>query len=280
MLQTDRPAFTPPQPCGIITLTTDFGTCDCYAGAIKGVLLSINPECRPVDLTHDIPPQDIQAGALCLARACPFFPAGSVHLAVIDPGVGSVRRPLILVTERQYFIGPDNGLFSAVMQSAERFMCIEPTDASYFLQPVSTTFHGRDIFAPVCAHITRGIPLSGMGRLIDDPVRIETPAAAIDEQGRLSGTIIHIDRFGNLITDIPQALLAAAVQCGKTRIECAGKVIRRIYSSYAEAGGKEMFGIIGSGGTLEISRKNSSAQKALNARRGQRVSVSPAAPHR
>jgi len=264
----------PQSPNGIITLTTDFGTADWYAGALKGVLLSINPQCRPIDLTHGIPPQDIQAGLQYLAQACPLFPAGTVHIAVVDPGVGSSRRPIIVVTGKHCFIGPDNGLFTGVMQSAASYACIELTNTAFFLEAVSSTFHGRDIFAPVAAHITRGIAPLTMGRLIDDPVMLDIPAPAAGKDGCITGAIVHIDHFGNLITNIAAEAITHMAH-GGIEIACSGSIIRTFCSTYTQACAGELFGMFGSSGMLEISVKNASARLALKARRGQAVTVRP-----
>lgn len=273
MNDTGHLRFAAPAPCGIITLTTDFGNGDWYAGALKGVLLSINPQCRPVDLTHGIAPQNIQAGSFYLAQACPLFPVGTVHLAVVDPGVGSDRKALLVVTEQHYFVGPDNGLFTGVMQAASSFACIELTNTAYFLSAVSSTFHGRDIFAPAAAHITRGITPLAMGRLIDDPVMLAIPVPETGSDGCLTGAIVHMDHFGNLITNIAAESVARMAQQGEIEITCGVTIIRKLYSCYAQAPGEEPFGIIGSSRTLEISLKNASAREALNARRGQPVTV-------
>ncbi|MBM4310937.1 MAG: SAM-dependent chlorinase/fluorinase [Deltaproteobacteria bacterium] len=270
----DLPAAAP-APCGIITLTADFGTGDWYAGALKGVLMSINPQCRPVDLTHGIAPQDIQAGSFCLAQACPLFPAGTVHIAVVDPGVGSDRKPLLVVTEQHYFVGPDNGLFTGVMQAAASYACIELTNAAYFRSAVSSTFHGRDIFAPAAAHITRGIAPLAMGRLIDDPVMLAISVPETGADGCLTGAIVHMDHFGNLITNIAAESVARMAQQGEIAITCGGTILQRICSCYEQAPAGEPFGIIGSSRTLEISLRNASAREALNARRGQSVTVRP-----
>ncbi len=274
MNHANLPMTETPSPCGIVTLTTDFGAGDWYAGALKGVLLSINPQCFPVDLTHAIAPQDVQAGSLYLAQACPCFPAGTVHVAVIDPGVGSSRRPILVVTGKHCFIGPDNGLFTGVMQAASSFACIELTNTAYFLESVSSTFHGRDIFAPAAAHITRGIAPLAMGRLIDDPVMLDIAVPAAGPDGSLTGTIVHIDHFGNLITDIAAGSIAGMAQ-GGIEISCSGTIIRKLCSSYAQACAGELVGILGSSGTLEISAINASARLALKARRGQTVTVRP-----
>ncbi len=265
--------FAPPTPCGIVTLTTDFGSSDWYAGVLKGILLSINPQCRPVDLTHAIAPQDIAAGSFYLAQACPFFPAGTVHVGIVDPGVGSNRRALLVVTNQHCFIGPDNGLFTGVIQTASSYACVALTDTTYFLNPISTTFHGRDIFAPVAAHITRGIVPLQMGRMIDDFVMLDIPATDTGPDGCLTGIIVHMDHFGNLITNIAAHSVTNMSRHGEIEIACGSTIIGKLYHAYAQAAAGELFGIIGSSGTLEIAAANASARQALNARCGQPVTV-------
>jgi S-adenosylmethionine hydrolase len=278
MSNNNQPTFPPPPPCGIITLSTDFGISDSYAGALKGVLLSVNPGCRPIDLTHALAPQDVQAGSFHLTQACPFFPTGTVHLAVVDPGVGTERRPIIVVTEKYFFVGPDNGLFSGIMQGGSNYFCFEPINTQYFLSPVSSTFHGRDIFAPVAAYLTHGIAPAAMGRKIEDPVLLALPAPPTEENNCLTGSIVHIDHYGNLITNIPQDRVLRIAECGQIMIACNDTVIRKLYTAYAQADENELFGIIGSGGMLEISAKNNSARLATGALRSQRVSVSADPP--
>jgi hypothetical protein len=197
-----------------------------------------------------------------------------VHVAVVDPGVGGSRLPIAVVTGRHCFIGPDNGLFTGVMLAASSFACIELTNTAYFLETVSSTFHGRDIFAPAAAHITRGIAPLAMGRLIDDPVMLDSAAPAAGPDGSLTGAIVHIDHFGNLITNITAESIAGMARDG-IEISCSGTVISRLCSSYDQARAGELLGIFGSSGMLEISARNASARLALQARRGQSVTVRP-----
>lgn len=195
---------------GMVTLLTDFGLQDVYVGVIKGVIAQINPELQVIDLTHQVPPQNIAAGRFCLMNAAPYFPAGTVHLAVVDPGVGTSRRAIALQLPQGYFVGPDNGLFSGVIRLAEtepdaEIIAVELTNPNYWRTPQpSTTFHGRDIFAPVAAHLASGIPLEEFGNLINPETLIQSklPDCTMTD-GKIDGYIQYIDQFGNLITNIP-----------------------------------------------------------------------------
>ena len=176
-----------------ITLLTDFGTADYFVGAMKGAILSINPQAVIVDITHEIPAQDVAAGAFTLLAAFDTFPEGTVHVAVVDPGVGSERRPIVVSAGNHLFVGPDNGIFTYIYERDSSFEAVHITDEKYFRNPVSTTFHGRDIFAPVAAALSTGSDPAALGPQILDPIRL---FKSMEPQ------IIHIDRFGNLITNI------------------------------------------------------------------------------
>jgi S-adenosylmethionine hydrolase len=191
---------------GIITLLTDFGLADAYVGVMKGVMLHINPALHCVDLTHQVPPQDIATGAFQLQMAYPYFPQGTVHLAVVDPGVGSYRRAIALATDFGYCVGPDNGLFSRILQGRPANIAIELDQSKFWrIANPSVTFHGRDIFAPVAAHIASGIDLNQMGtRIALDSLQQLPPLGYQQTETGFSGHIQAIDHFGNLITSIPQ----------------------------------------------------------------------------
>jgi S-adenosylmethionine hydrolase len=195
----------------ILTLTTDFGTKDGFVGTLKGVIWSICPTVQIADISHEIPPQNVLSGAFTLYRAVPFFPKGSIHVAIVDPGVGTSRRPIAARIGEQTFIGPDNGLFTPMLENAERngwaAEIVHLTNKKYFLPDVSHTFHGRDIFAPVAAHLANGTPISELGPTIDDPVRLSMPRPEKTANGwRIH--IIRIDNFGNCSTDLRAACLA------------------------------------------------------------------------
>ena len=255
----------------IITLTTDFGLADVYVGVMKGVIFSINPACTIVDITHAIEPRNSVAGAFALECACPYFPAGAIHVAVVDPGVGSGRRALVVQTDRCLFVGPDNGIFSFALSAPGMKAVYELTASDYFLPEVSATFHGRDIFAPVAAHLTKGVRPERLGRRIDDPVMLPQAVPVMRGEGSLEGCIAHIDCFGNLTTTIRRDMLQGFFQQGGIRAEVKGAAITKIMPSYAAAQEGEPFCIIGSSGRLEISVKNSSAAQLLRACRGDSI---------
>ena len=256
----------------VITLLTDFGLKDYFVGAVKGVILSINPEARIVDLTHEIPEHDIEAAAFTLLAVSGSFPAGTINLAVVDPGVGSSRKPLLIVTHEQFFVGPDNGLFSYVME--DDAVVFELTNTDYFRQPLSQTFHGRDVFAPVAAALSSGIKPETLGKRIEKWVTLP-PLKPKKLPGGLEARVIHIDRFGNCITNLTPADIRVEEIGSVTQLRVGGKHIesfRRFYADNAR-GGKRPFAIWGSAGFLEISAENRSAAKLLGVTRGERVVV-------
>lgn len=238
-----------------ISLLTDFGTADYFVGAMKGVILSINPKAVVVDITHEIPAQDVAAGAFTLFAAYDAFPAGTIHVAVVDPGVGSARRPIVVSADDHLFVGPDNGLFTYIYD--RDFQAFHITASQYFRQPTSNTFHGRDIFAPIAAALSNGIDPASLGAQISDPIRLSLP---------VTPTIIHIDRFGNLITNIRQLPEGARLLVNGTSITA----FRRFFG---EAVGEEPFGIWGSTGFLEIAVNGGSAAKVLNVRRWTSITI-------
>jgi hypothetical protein len=239
----------------VVTLLTDFGTADYFVGAVKGAILSVNPQAVIVDITHEIPPQDIEAGAFTLLAAYKTFPAGTIHVGVVDPGVGSERRPIIVSANEQFFVGPDNGLFTYICDREPSHRIVHATSERYFRPSVSRTFHGRDIFAPVAAALSNGVALEEFGAEIDDAVRLpslETPLR-----------IIHIDRFGNCVTNITRA---------ETSLVVNGQTISEFREFYGEGDDESLFAIWGSAGFLEISVNGGSAAEILHARRGDEVS--------
>ncbi len=195
----------------LITLLTDFGTQDGFVAQMKGVILSINPDCTLIDVTHDIPPFSIRQAALVLKGITAYFPQGTVHLAVVDPGVGGVRKPMTLQALDSYFVGPDNGLFSWIMASTDEWEAREIVNTDLVSPNPHPTFHGRDIFAPTAAHLSLGWQFSKVGPLIQQPVCFSCPQPLTTPTG-LKGEIIHTDRFGNLTTNIDQSILIRAVK--------------------------------------------------------------------
>jgi S-adenosylmethionine hydrolase len=260
----------------LITLLTDFGTRDHFVAAVKGVILGLNPQARLVDITHEIPPQDIEAAAFTLLAACSSFPAGSIHVAVVDPGVGSSRRAILIDAGEQLFVGPDNGIFSYVCDTRAGAKIFHLTNTKYFRNPVSATFNGRDVFAPVAAALSNGVKPNVLGTKITDYVRLQPLKPEASKRGRLKGRIIHIDRFGNCITNItPKDLTAETIAAG-AKLKVKGKLVESFKNYFAEKTDRQekIFAIWGSAGFLEIVAANQSAAQLLNARRGEPVVVS------
>lgn len=257
----------------LITLLTDFGSQDYFVGAMKGAILSINPAANIVDITHEIPPQDVRAGAFNLLAVYRDFPAGTIHVGVVDPGVGSTRRGVVIGCAGQFFVGPDNGLFSWICEREESFRAFELSNEKFFRHPVSRTFHGRDIFAPVAAALSNGVSVAEFGPVIDDLIRLESLAPGTADDGRIEATIIHVDRFGNCITNLTREHFGAGARLIVSDREVSA--LREFFSE-GEQGGDALFCLVGSAGFLEIAARNSSAAKILGARRGDRVIVLPA----
>ena len=257
----------------IITLTTDFGLRDPFVGVMKGVILGICPEAHLVDLTHDIDPQDILGAQLALESSVPFFPVGTVHLAVVDPGVGSARRALAVQSAGQCFVGPDNGLLSFAFKTTG-WTAVSLTAEHYRRPHVSQTFHGRDVFAPAAAHLARGVRLEHFGPLVLDPVRLDLPAAR-EEGGALVGEVIAEDRFGNLITSLMAEGMARLAGGATVEVEVGDRRLGPLKASYAGAEPGVAAPIIGSQGRLEIFVREGSARAILGARRGTPVRARP-----
>jgi S-adenosylmethionine hydrolase len=253
-------------PSGVITLLTDFGLDDAYVGTVKGVLLAINPKARLVDLTHAVPPQDVRRAALLLETAWRYFPAGTVHLAVVDPGVGGPRRAIAVAAGGHYFVGPDNGLlgFCFALPGAKAVALTAPR---YHRHPVSRTFHGRDVFAPVAAHCSRGVPLAAFGPVVRDPVRPAAPQPS-RRGGRVTGEVLLVDRFGNLLTNlrgpaVPGPLAEGVLRIGRARI-------RGLVGTYAERPRRALGALVDSSGRIEVFVREGHA--------GRRLGLGPGAP--
>ena len=259
----------------LATLLTDFGTRDYYVGALKGALLSVSPRAQVVDLTHEIPAHDITAGAFALLAAYDAFPPRTVHVAVVDPGVGSARRPLLVVTRDYFFVGPDNGLFSYVCDREPGARAFHLTNESYFRPAVSSTFHGRDIFAPVAGALLNGVAPAELGAEITDHVRLAPLAPARAADGTLVAYVMHIDRFGNCVTNITRAELPDEACARGIHLQVGAHHIRtfRRFFTESEFVPREIFAIWGSAGFLEIAAARDSAAKMLGIGRGQQVLV-------
>lgn len=258
----------------IITLLTDFGTQDYFVGAIKGVILSANPAAAIVDITHDVPPQDIHAAAFNLLAVYNDFPSGTIHLAVVDPGVGSTRRPILIECAKQVFVGPDNGLFSWICEREAGFLARQLTNENFFRRPKSATFHGRDVFAPVAAALSKGVAPEEFGPTIVDLIELESLTPRTNYDGTVEAAIIHIDRFGNCITNLTSEHFSDDVS-RRLRLVVNGREINcfREFFSAAGAGDELLFMIPGSAGFIEIASQNSSAASILKVRRGQSVQL-------
>lgn len=256
----------------VITLLTDFGTRDIYAGVMKGVILSICPDVRLIDLTHEIPPQDIRAAAWQISASYNYFPKSSIHLAVVDPGVGASRRPILVACDSHFFIGPDNGLFSLLYQSGKPFDVYVLNQKKYFLDKISATFHGRDIFAPAAGHLACGTPPEELGERITDPVIFSATRPEFD--GRtLYGEVVWIDRFGNLITGISEEEFKKHIQ-GKPFVIKVGAIsLKFLQKTYAGATEHGIIALFGSSGLLEIAEVSGSAAKRLKMGTGAAVTV-------
>ena len=251
-------------PRPIITLTTDFGEGSAYVAQMKGVILSLNPEVTIVDLTHCIPPQDVRRGAITLDEVARRFPPGTVHVAVVDPGVGTNRRIVLVESAVQAFVAPDNGLLSLVAKRSVRRQIISITNRSYWIEPVSATFHGRDIMAPVAAHLTLGVEPSALGDAIDDLTALKWSEVLVKEKTVL-GSVVAVDSFGNLISDIRQSDLAAANfdPIEKPTIQCGESSVEGIVQTYGEAPAGSLVALMGSGGFLELAIVNGNAANKL-----------------
>jgi len=251
-----------------ITLLTDFGTADYFVAAMKGVILSAYPSASIIDLTHNIPAQDIEAAAFTLLATYSAFPSGTIHVAVVDPGVGSNRRAILIEAHGQFFVGPDNGIFSYVCDEANPRI-FHLNNSKYFRQPVSDTFNGRDLFAPVAAALSRGITAKKLGVEVDDYVRLPTLKAELSESGVITARIIHIDHFGNCVTNIARNDFTEAMINDGFRLEIKGQRIDELRRFFAEeTRANKLFCVWGSAGFLEIAAKNQSAAKLLQAKRG------------
>ena len=249
----------------IITLITDFGTNDGYAGAMKGVILSINPNATIVDISHDIDPQNILQAAYILDKTYPYFPENTIHIAVVDPGVGTERKAIILKTRQAIFVAPDNGVLSYMAK--DKLEVVTITNPRFWLDRVSNTFHGRDIFAPVGAHLAAGIPLAELGTRITDPILLDIPKASQTPQG-WDAQITLIDHFGNLRTNLHTSQIT-----GDVNFQILGKIIEGLSKSYGQHTTGDLVAIADSGGYLEIAVVNGSAEKKLGAKFGDLVEV-------
>lgn len=261
-------------PTRVITLTSDFGLYDPYVAAVKGVILEIAPSVQLVDVSHLVEPQAVAEGAYLLQSIVPYFPPDAIHLAVVDPGVGTDRKPVAIRGERGYFVGPDNGLFAPVLEGQAclraadgrlvRGRAVELREQQYRRSEVTATFHGRDIFGPAAAHLAAGVPLGDLGPPLDRLCRLALPAPSTGGKV-VRGEIIHIDRFGNAISNLRPTDLPPSPE-----FECRGHRIRGLVGTYAEG---ELSALTGSTGLVEVALRNGNASQALGIRVGDVITV-------
>jgi len=259
----------------IITLTTDFGTNDHFIGTMKGVILSIEPDAQIIDICHAVQAFDVLDGALTISQAYSYFPTGTIHMVVVDPGVGTARRPLIVSSDRHHFVAPDNGVLSLIYQREQRLSARHVTGEHYFLQPVSNTFHARDVFSPVAAYLAKGVDPEKFGEPVTDFVRFSAPKPKAVNENTLRGVVLKVDRFGNLITNItPQdAPMLFGENPGAFKIVVGQREIREIKEAYALGAPGEVFGIMGSMGYLEVAANRGSAAQLLGVGKGTDVNI-------
>ena len=257
----------------IITLTTDYGTSDHLVGVMKGVILSINPEVNIVDITHSVLAHDILDGALAIGQAYKYFPPKTVHVVVVDPGVGTERRPILVAGDTHYFVAPDNGVLSSVYDQSEALYAWNIVSEHYFRNPVSKTFHGRDVFAPVAAWMTKSWQTSAFGEPITDFVRFAIPKPKATGN-TVKGIVLRVDHFGNLVTNFtPEDAPALASADGKFTIRAGSATITKLVPTFANGAAGEAIGVIGSSGYLEIAVNKGSAARALGVGRGAEVTI-------
>jgi S-adenosyl-L-methionine hydrolase (adenosine-forming) len=252
----------------IITLTTDYGTNDHLVGVLKGVILKINPEVTIVDITHAVTPFDLLDGALTIASAYSYFPPRTIHVVVVDPGVGSERRPLLVSGQNQYFIAPDNGVLSGVFDKEANFLVRNLTSEHYFLHPVSKTFHGRDIFAPVAGWLSKNWQPGSMGEEITDFKRLALPRPK-EADGVMKGVVLKVDGFGNLLTNFrAEDLDSGAIETGELKMQVGNQAVTRLVPTFASGAAGEPVAFVGSSGYVEIAVNRGSASKTLGIGRG------------
>lgn len=260
----------------LLTLTTDFGLDDAYLAAMRGVILSVAPDCRLVDISHGIAAQDVMGAAFVLRGSVPYFPHGTVHLAVVDPGVGTDRRAIATRIGGHTFVGPDNGMFSLLLDGDDLFapeetVVLDRPDFWRTPNP-SPTFHGRDVFAPVAAHLTAGRALSEVGSPTNTIQQLHWVQPLADDQG-IRGWVVHIDRFGNAITNIPGDLLATSASGRDLKCYIGSEILSGVHRTYGDVDAGEPVVLVGSAGLLEISVNGGDAAALLSIQKGSAVSV-------
>jgi S-adenosylmethionine hydrolase len=255
----------------LITLITDFGYQDPFVGIMKGVIAAINPQVQIIDLTHGVPSQNVMAGALILQHSVRYFAAGTIHVVVIDPGVGGSRKAILIEHRGSYFVGPDNGVLSLALERNPPDRVIELTNADYHLQHISKTFHGRDIFAPVAAHLSLGVPLEEFGKPLETFINLFM-APVVRGVNRLDGEIIYVDGFGNLFTNIRDRDLTGLPR-EQLVVGLAGVPLGGLVTAYGEVSGGEFACLFNSWGLLEIALNKGNVMQRTGAKIGDKVTV-------
>lgn len=255
----------------IMTLTTDFGYQDPYVGLMKGVIASINPQAQVIDLSHGVPAQNIMAAGLILQHSIRYFPPGTIHVVVVDPGVGSSRRPILLEFDDSYFIGPDNGVLSVPLERKQPSQIIHLSNRTFHLETISKTFHGRDVFAPVAAHLSLGVPVKEFGEKLDSFVELVVPKVVKQDQ-RVSGEIVYVDNFGNLFTNIRERDLTGIAK-DRLRVVLGSTDIGGLATNYAAVVAGEFACVFNSWGFLEIAVNKGNAHQRTGAAVGDKVAV-------
>ena len=264
-------------PCGprIVTLLTDFGLRDHFVSVMKGVMLGINPELKFVDISHLVPPQDVRSGAFTLSQTYPYFPSRTIHVAVVDPEVGTSRKAIAVTAGDQFFVAPDNGLLTYVLEREAGAVAYEITAGDLFRQPVSATFHGRDVFAPVAAWISCDTPIQKLGAVLKQPVRFAIPTLERTPGGLIEAAVLAVDHFGNLVTNLKPDDLPAYSAGGSRpcKIIAGRREITSFRRTFAEGSPGEIFVVPGSAGYLEIVARNGSAASELGLTPGAVIGV-------
>jgi S-adenosylmethionine hydrolase len=257
----------------VIALLSDFGTRDHYAGTMKGVILGICPEVTLVDITHDVTPHDVVEGALQLSASARYFPAGTIFLVVVDPGVGSARRGIAVEAGDYRFVAPDNGVLTDVLRETPPRKIVELSERRYARPTVTRTFEGRDRFAPAAAWLAKGTQLTALGRALPDYQRVEIPPPDASDPAVIAGAVLVVDRFGNLVTNIDRKTFETFAKHGEFRILAGGRPVARLVSTYAEIGADEVCALFGSSDHLELAAHAASAAQSLGLAKGATVEI-------
>ena len=261
----------------IITLLTDYGTRDHFVGSMKGVIHSVNPQASIIDISHEVAPQDIVEAAFLIRSCYSYFPTSTIHIVVVDPSVGSSRKPIVVSTENHFFVAPDNGILSLIYEVEPPTQVVEITAEHYMLPEVSKTFHGRDIFAPVAAWLSKGVDILNFGEPLENYVRLNLPKSKITAEGQLKGMILHVDRFGNLISNISNSDYQAAREKfpgDKFLVSIGNREIQGLKQFYSETQKGDVLALFGSTNYLEIAQNLGSAARTLGLNRGAEIAIS------